>query len=64
MTIPATELAEGTQYWVVLSSPDDSWEGWNDATTDQVHTETIAINENNTGWQTFPLNVTYTVDVK
>jgi hypothetical protein len=62
--IPSTQLTKGTQYWVVLSSPDSSWEGWDDSETAQVNAQTIAYNQNNTGWQNYSSNVTFAMDVK
>jgi hypothetical protein len=64
VTFPSTQVAKGTQYWVVLSSPDDSWEGWNDSETDQVDTQTIAYDQNGTGWQTYSASETFAVNIK
>jgi hypothetical protein len=62
--IPTTQLIKGTQYWVVLSAPDDGWESWSFSEIDQVHDQPYAINQGGTGWQVHTSNVSFAMDVK
>jgi hypothetical protein len=61
---PATKLIKGTQYWVVLSAPDDGWESWSFSEIDQVHDQPFAINQGGAGWQVHTSNVSFAMDVK
>jgi len=63
--IPATQLVKGTQYWVVLSAPDDGIESWSFSEIDQVHDQTYAINQGGAGWQVVTMSkASFAWDVK
>lgn len=64
VTIPATKLIAGTQYWVVFSASGNTFESTVSATTDQVNQHSVADNINNGGWYSYPSIEYPVVEVK